>query len=210
MFNLEQSIAAGIKTPATLEELENHLREEIQRQMKLGLNERQAFDMAAKTIGRGAELKKEFRKGEPLGPRLIKLFSIGCSTVAFIFSLWWLLILLMDCPGWMNKITGLMAVATIILAWKFNYKVLPVIPSHWIRSLAGFACCVATIIMIPLFIKYVWVGLVTRPALIAMLEKPGGLGHVLAMFLWVWTALAMLGGIGIGLERAVRKQELMA
>jgi hypothetical protein len=41
MFNLEQSIAewrqqmlaAGIKTPATLNELESHLREEFERQI---------------------------------------------------------------------------------------------------------------------------------------------------------------------------------
>jgi hypothetical protein len=45
MFSLEQSIAewrtqmlaAGIKTPTLLEELENHLRDEIERQAKLNL-----------------------------------------------------------------------------------------------------------------------------------------------------------------------------
>ena len=51
MFDLEQSIAewrqqmlaAGIKTPVPLEELEIHLREEIERQMKSGLNEQTGF-----------------------------------------------------------------------------------------------------------------------------------------------------------------------
>jgi hypothetical protein len=46
MFNLEQSIiewrkqmlAAGIKTPVPLDELEIHLREEIERQMASGLD----------------------------------------------------------------------------------------------------------------------------------------------------------------------------
>ena len=53
MFDLEQSIAdwrqqmlaAGIKTPVPLEELEIHLREEIERQMKSGLNEQDAFEI---------------------------------------------------------------------------------------------------------------------------------------------------------------------
>jgi hypothetical protein len=45
MFNLEQAIAdwrkqmlaAGIKTPVPLEELESHLRDEIEWQMKSGI-----------------------------------------------------------------------------------------------------------------------------------------------------------------------------
>ena len=53
MFNLETAIAdwrkglltAGVASPVQLEELENHLREEIERQTKVGLNEREAFDL---------------------------------------------------------------------------------------------------------------------------------------------------------------------
>src|ERR1700689_4723551 len=60
MFNLEKSIsewrkqmlAAGIKTPVPLEELEIHLREEIELQLKLGLRELEAFNFAAEKIGR--------------------------------------------------------------------------------------------------------------------------------------------------------------
>jgi hypothetical protein len=54
MFNLEQAIsewrrqmlAAGIKTPVPLEELELHLREEIERQIQSGASKQQAFAMA--------------------------------------------------------------------------------------------------------------------------------------------------------------------
>ena len=59
MFNLEQSIsdwrrqmlAAGIKAPVPLEELEIHLREDIAQQMQSGLSAQQAFGIAVKTIG---------------------------------------------------------------------------------------------------------------------------------------------------------------
>ena len=37
-------LAAGIKTPVPLEELESHLREEIEQQTKLGLSEAEAFE----------------------------------------------------------------------------------------------------------------------------------------------------------------------
>jgi hypothetical protein len=71
MFNLEQSIAAwrkemlvaGIK-PESLDELENHLREEFEEQIKLNGNEIQAFEIAVQQIGRAQMLKQEFRRSE--------------------------------------------------------------------------------------------------------------------------------------------------
>ena len=70
MFSLEQSIAdwrrqmlaAGIKTPGPLEELEIHLREEIEQQMKSGLNEQEIFNSAVQKIGQAGLLKTEFKK----------------------------------------------------------------------------------------------------------------------------------------------------
>jgi hypothetical protein len=72
MFNLEQSIAewrrqmlaAGIKIPVPLEELESHLREEIAQQTKLELNEQEAFNVAVQRIGHGHALQNEFNKVE--------------------------------------------------------------------------------------------------------------------------------------------------
>lgn len=70
MFNLEQAIAdwrnqmlaAGIKSPVPLEELETHLREEIEQQMKSGLNEQEAFNHVVEKIGQPSLLKTEFKK----------------------------------------------------------------------------------------------------------------------------------------------------
>ena len=70
MFNLEQSIAdwrqqmlaAGIKTPVPLEELEIHLREEIERQLQAGAGAAEAFQIAIQRIGVGTTLKVEFDK----------------------------------------------------------------------------------------------------------------------------------------------------
>jgi hypothetical protein len=72
MFNLGQSIAewrqqmlaAGIKTPVPLEELETHLREEIERQMKSGLNEQKAFEISIRQIGQPETLNSEFKISE--------------------------------------------------------------------------------------------------------------------------------------------------
>lgn len=70
MFDLEKAIsgwrrqmqAAGIQTPVPLEELENHLREDIEQQAKSGLSEQEAFEMAVGKIGQANPLKEEFQK----------------------------------------------------------------------------------------------------------------------------------------------------
>jgi hypothetical protein len=70
MFNLEKSIAdwrkqmlaAGIQSSVPLEELESHLREEIERQMASGFTEAEAFKTAVQEIGQGGLLKAEFNK----------------------------------------------------------------------------------------------------------------------------------------------------
>lgn len=86
MFYLEKSIAdwqkqmlaAGIKTPVPLEELESHLREEIERQMKTGLSEQRAFEISVRHIGQPQLLNSEFKKSERniMKRRLIILLGI--------------------------------------------------------------------------------------------------------------------------------------
>jgi len=82
MFNLEQSItdwrrqmlAAGIKTPVPLEELENHLREDVEEQMRSGATAQQAFEATIRQIGQGEMLQPEFaRAGETIYEQLKRL-----------------------------------------------------------------------------------------------------------------------------------------
>jgi hypothetical protein len=71
MFNLEQSIAewrrkmlaAGIRV-SVLEELEGHLREETERQMRTGFSASFAFKIAVEQIGNANRIKTEFAKVE--------------------------------------------------------------------------------------------------------------------------------------------------
>jgi hypothetical protein len=70
MFDLDQAIAewrrqmlaAGIKSPVPLEELESHLRDHVEQQVRLGIDPQQAFNTAARQIGYANELKSEFKK----------------------------------------------------------------------------------------------------------------------------------------------------
>jgi hypothetical protein len=85
MLNLEQAIsewrkqmlAAGIKTPVPLEELEIHLCEEIEWQMKSGLNEQKAFEISIQRIGQPKMLKREFKKSERKQMKRVLIISAG-------------------------------------------------------------------------------------------------------------------------------------
>ena len=104
MFNLEQSItdwrrqmpAAGIKTPVPLEELEIHLRDEIERQTKSGRSETEAFQTAVQMIGLAHEVQNEFNKVEKQRQardrKLLKTLAVVLtSSVALGLVCMWLL-----------------------------------------------------------------------------------------------------------------------
>jgi len=91
MFHLESSIAnwrqqmlaAGI-TPASLNELEIHLREDIQQQMKSGLGATQAFATAADRMGQPDILNHEFQKMENSSAKKMGIVALLVGT-AIIF-----------------------------------------------------------------------------------------------------------------------------
>src|SRR5690348_12023998 len=102
MFNLNNAISdwrqemadGGIKAPAILDELESHLREDIERRTKAGMAAEDAFNAAAREIGPVKALAKEFKKAaagsfpEKLMITIAVLFlafGVFLSTVTIIF-----------------------------------------------------------------------------------------------------------------------------
>lgn len=72
MFNLDEAmaewrtrmVAAGIKSPAVLDELESHLREDVDERMRSGSNAPVAFAAAVERLGQANRLKVEFEQAE--------------------------------------------------------------------------------------------------------------------------------------------------
>jgi hypothetical protein len=152
MFDLEQSIvdwrqqmlAAGIKTPVPLEELENHLREEIERQMESGLDEQNAFTVALRKIGSADPLQQEFKKissGDKLQRQkrvegIISIVIFGCCALFMSGAL-----LLKQGLTFDERLSGFAAVATLLASqfviWRILPRFVPVIASKAVRSAIG-------------------------------------------------------------------------
>ena len=216
MFDLEQSIAewrrrmlaAGIKTPVPLEELEIHLREDIAQQMKSGLSAQPAFGIAVKTIGHAPELKREFKKvNAPMEmQKIIKLAGVICVALALFCQL------LICSPltfafvfahglrvSLMTRMLALavlvIPVAITVLSWKYNHKLLPSIRNQPLRRAVGIVCYMGCL----LWMRFV---LFHLPEF-----ATGSLSLLVFLFGSEWTVMAILGGVGHGLEKAASEQD---
>lgn len=74
MFDLDSSIlawrkrmlSAGVKSPDPMDELECHLRDDLEHQMRAGWDAQIAFEAAVKHIGAPVELQREFNRTRTL------------------------------------------------------------------------------------------------------------------------------------------------
>ena len=80
-------MAAGIKSPVPLDELESHLREDIQNQIRAGATPEQAFSIAAKLVGDASDLNREFEKVSEESPKRKRLRSASIvAGAAFVYA----------------------------------------------------------------------------------------------------------------------------
>jgi hypothetical protein len=91
MFDLEKSIVnwrrelitAGVTAGDILDELENHLREDVEQQVRSGVDAATAFNAALKRVGEPGALKAEFAKASTDTPTLLpKIFRSFCFVSA--------------------------------------------------------------------------------------------------------------------------------
>lgn len=133
MRNLEQAIAdwrkrmaaSGVQSPEALDELESHLRDEIDARRRSGATERDAFEAAILGMGDGSTLNVEFRKEpEPFLATLTKNTMVTLMIMTLLASL-------MHVPLW-GEFQTLFLSDCLILS-----MVLPVIASHGASRYGG-------------------------------------------------------------------------
>jgi hypothetical protein len=209
MFNLEQSIAdwrqqmlaAGIAKPVPLEELESHLREEIERQMKSGLslNEQEAFNFAIQKIGQAHMIQDEFKKVETTKEdRKWKLAQVLLLAFSSLFPLvvGRQVFYSEMTPG--QKTSGLAAVVTFsLLVWsgRLSCGMFPVIRARRIRSAVTNSCCVLMMLW--------WIVLFN----IILPRHDFAAGQLLVTILWGFiTPAGAVIGLALGIGNAARKK----
>ena len=160
-----------------------------------------------KKIGRALELKREFKKvSAPMETqKIIKLAGVICVAVALFCPLFMFLpFLLAHELNLMTKMLGLAVyatiIATIVLSWEYNHKLLPAIHNQLLRRAVGIVCYAGCL----LWIRFV------------LFHLPAGVLHSRSIFLVLFvfglecTAIAILGGVGHGLEKAVSMRDQTA
>ena len=206
--------AGGIKTPAVLDELENHLREDVERQVRAGRSEEDAFAVAVRHIGESDLLKAEFVKVAAAKPaRWGKVLGIACCLVALPLPAFWT-------PAFLaipelttgERMLGTLASVLIFLSpvsWRFSHKFLPVIPDRSVRRATTIGCGLAGL-----------TGLVIFGALLPSLIVPrvfgefetasgGNFRGVFALgivVLWAMAFTAIMGAVAYGLEEAANRR----
>lgn len=151
MFNLEQAItgwrqrmlATGIKSPVPLEELENHLREDIEHQVKSGLSEPEAFEMAIGRIGQANPLKEEFQKINNRGKaqRQRRVGEICFAGILVFYSLMMTYAMSKNDLTGNERLLGFASLGTMLAlvfaVWQILPRFFPVLANKTVSSAVG-------------------------------------------------------------------------
>ena len=207
MLNLEENIAAwrqhllaaGINAPAVLDELESHLREDMERQTRSGSDARQAFEIAAQRIGEAHVLRTEFEKASETPAALRKLMGFICVFfLGFISLLSGFTFYKME-MSLGEQIVAFAAVAFCLLAacgWRYAVPLLPIIPNRRKRLAAGWTCIASGLVCSNLFCQFV------LPPFERKLD-----GQIPAIGFWAVVPIAVFTCLGVGLMMSVRDRE---
>jgi hypothetical protein len=150
MFNLESAItewrrrmaSAGVKSPALLDELESHLRDDIDQRRKNGLDLEQSFQAAVDDVGQPAFIQSEFKKNRP--DKVAKAISIAALVMYTLACLPLFFSPILDATS-SEKMSGFFAIlvtGTLILAVDHTWRILPIIRAKNRRMIIGIVCAV--------------------------------------------------------------------
>lgn len=188
----KQMFAAGIRSPATLDELEGHLREEIERQLKCGLDEAAAFGAAVRQIGRPDFLTAEFERA---GGFLDWLGEDKTARINRVLALLWLVY----CAGGFFRLGG-----ELLAVFCFSRATFRLTPDFFLALLLEGIYLRGTLASVLFFggkmreRRVLW--------LIAMLDAAGGIAAMIAMGFHVLPFIfTLLGLVSVWLLRPTHK-----
>jgi len=200
----KQLLATGIKTPVPLEELEAHLREEIEQLIKSGRNEVEAFEISVQRIGQAQPLQDEFKKAE-----MEKMVRMAERALRFMFALLSLFALglaggLLSKVGNFSQCTSSQLISCLIATAIFplpiwcvrrTWRFFPAIHSERTR---GAICCMGFVVLM------VWMNVVLR-AIPPYFDF--NMGQLIVVFCWAMLVpMGFWAGVAFGIEVAAQKK----
>jgi hypothetical protein len=191
----------GNKEPVLLDELQAHLREEIEWQIKSGLSKKDAFQMAVQQMGKAVMLKNEFKKIGGASIWLERLMIGVCAlAVGFIIFLGSATVIMYS-TSLSDRLIAASAMActvAVLFFWKSVVPFLPVIMGKWKRLSVGMCCMLGGWIMGPFYADEI------LPCFIA----PGWFQES-PMAFWTAFIVAVFNCVGMGLALDERGREHM-
>lgn len=182
--------ADGMKSSAILDELEEHLREDVAERMRAGQDAESAFEAAAKQIGQSDSLRREFRKaGGARSPAERWLILIALLFVSFIVFLSSITIIACYNGTW-QRAMAFAAVAgalAVVGGSKFAVRFMPIVRNTTARITACLALIGTGLAAATFYGNYVVPRLETYP------------GQLPAMMLWAVFLIAVFTCAGMSL-----------
>ena len=206
MCDLEKSIAdwrrqmltAGIKSPVPLEELEYHLREDVQELTASGMEPQAALAAAIKKMGLPIPLQAEFTKVDKKS-RLTEEYVIKI----LVYTTWYCLVLPLYLytfykydMNWTWRLAGIANVILVTLAILYCKQIntwFPVIPNRLRRQTIGISAAVCGATGMGIFMNFI----VPHFSLT--------MGQLVVAALWGLTAMSIGGVILAGLEESAQR-----
>ena len=210
MFNLEKAIASwrkqlsasGINSPAVLDELEDHLRLEMERQVEQGLAAHRAFDAAVQKIGTSKMLRAEFTKTACCGEnrqRKYKLAWMGIAALGYATPIGLsgrhLLSQLNVHERWLAMAAFALTILSLF-SGLIAYRFLPVIPDKRLRTKVQFATLLPVLLWVVAFAFFI------------LPRVEFTFGRLLVTTLWALSPLAAFSGMVFGLDEAVWRKRI--
>jgi hypothetical protein len=203
MFNLDQEItkwrqklvAGGITAHEDLDELESHLREDVEEQTRSGADAESAFKHAVQRMGAAGRLQEEFRKFETKRARKLKFDRYCLGFASIMILLIWPLGLLKSEMQLRDRLLGFGAmILSVVFLWSGRYisKILPAL-SRTQTQIAHLTCGLATFAWLMIYFYVI------------LPRCNFTMGEVIVATIWAMTPCAMFGGITSGVNEAASK-----
>jgi len=164
MFDLERAIAdwrremrtAGLKASDLLDELENHLRDEIERQTRSGSAPEKGFQFAVRQIGSLPALQAEFAKAHyPAPGSLRKIAAVAYSVEVLAYTALQMRLLWKSAPASSELWLGVAGLAVTLCAasagWRLVPRMMSVISNQTLRSSMAIAGNLLTLVWMAIY-----------------------------------------------------------